>query len=70
MKHNSATFDEKIRLARKHGYKKKKPKKPASKSLASLEKYVAKVAIWKKEIIHAAALENKRINLLKKVAAE
>lgn len=55
--------------ARKFGFKKKKPKKPKSKTIASLEKYLLRVTTWKKEQAHAAAQYRRLQSLKKRVAS-
>lgn len=54
--------------ARRYGFKKKKPKKPKSKTIASLEKYLLRVTTWKKEQAHAAAQYRRLQSLKKRVA--
>lgn len=65
---NSASFKALISAARKAGMKRKKPKKPKTKTLASLEKYVHSVAQWTKDIRSAAAQHKRLIQLKEKVS--
>jgi len=55
--------------ARKYGFKKKKPKKPASKTIASLEGYLRKVDTWKREQADAAKKYRHLQTLKKRVAS-
>jgi len=54
--------------ARKGGFKKKKPKKPVTKTVASLEKYLSNMDKWKKEQQHAAS-QYRKLQVLKKRVA-
>ena len=55
--------------ARKFGFKKKKPKKPRTKTIASLEKYIKAVEAWKRDQ-SAAAHNYRKLQGLKARAAK
>ena len=54
--------------ARKYGFKRKKPKKPKSKTIASLEGYIRKMDQWKRDQSAAAAAYRKLKALKERVA--
>ena len=61
----SANFEHTLKAARKFGFKKKKPKKPKSKTISSIENYLHKCKEWAAEAKHAAA-QYKKLESLKK----
>lgn len=65
---HSLSFKNLISEARKGGFKRKKPKKPKAKTLASLQAYVHKVSEWEREVRHAASQHKQFLKLKERVA--
>lgn len=65
---SSASFQSLVSAARKAGFKRKKPKKPKTKTLASLENFVRKTAEWSRDVRKAASDHKRLMKLKEKVA--
>lgn len=65
---SSASFQSLVSAARKAGFKRKKPKKPKTKTLASLENFVRKTAEWSRDVRKAAADHKRFVRLKEKVS--
>ena len=56
---------EELKLARKAGFKRKKPKKPSTKSYSSMENFISRYNEWVKDL-KAAASNGRKMEAMKK----